>query len=78
MDYKELLQKIYEKSEELAAARAALLFLKYLFEEEDDKRLLLDEKQFQMIMKIAGIPVEKDLEGITFDNDPSEVAYEAK
>ena len=75
MDERDLLQKIYEKSEELAKCKAALHFLQHLFEEEDDKRLLLDEKQFRMIMDIAGIKVEKEIQ--LFCDNCSDVAYES-
>lgn len=77
MDYRELIEKLYEKSEEIARLRASLLYLKYLYEGEEDKRLVLDEKQFRMIMDMAGIKVDKEIQ-IFWDNSPEEVAYEQK
>ena len=75
MDYRELIEKLYEKSEEVARLRASLLYLKYLYEGEEDKRLLLDEKQFRMIMDMAGIKVDKEIK--LFCDNCGDVAYES-
>ena len=75
MDYRELIEKLYEKSEEIARLRASLLYLKYLYEGEEDKTLLLDEKQFRMIMDIAGIKAEKEIQ--LFCDNCSDTCYES-
>ncbi len=75
MDYKELLESYFQKSEEIARLRASLLYLKYLYEGEKDKRLLLDEKQFRMIMDMAGIKVDKEIK--LFCDNCGDVAYES-
>ncbi len=77
MDYSEILEKSYQKSEELIKCKAALRFLQYLFENTEDKKLVLDEKQYRMIMDMAGIKVDKEIQ-IFWDNSPKEVAYEQK
>lgn len=77
MDYKELLESCFQKSEEVARLRASLLYLQYLYEGEEDKRLLLDEKQYRMIMDMAGIKVDKEVNVIKFDNC-EDIAYAQK